>query len=93
MARATARHILITNKAVCEDIIEEINNGSDFAQAAEEYSECPSGAKGGDLGTFSRGQMVKEFDEVVFSAEIGKIYGPVKTNFGYHIIQVTQLLD
>ena len=57
----------------------------------KEYSTCPSKAQGGSLGTFGRGQMVKEFDEAVFTAEVGKVIGPVKTDFGYHLIRVDEL--
>ena len=60
-----------------------------FAELAEKFSECPSGKNGGDLGEFSPGQMVKEFDDVVFSAEIGQVHGPVETQFGFHLIEIT----
>ena len=66
-----------------------ISGGADFASLAMEHSKCPSGKQGGDLGEFSPGQMVRAFDEVVFSADIGKVYGPVQTEFGYHLIEVT----
>ncbi|MDP3919277.1 MAG: peptidylprolyl isomerase [Candidatus Omnitrophota bacterium] len=87
--QASARHILVESEQSCNDLKTEIESGGDFAQLAQQHSKCPSGEKGGDLGTFSRGQMVKEFDEVVFSAEVGKVQGPVKTQFGYHLIEVT----
>jgi len=89
MAQADARHILVESKERCQELIDEINAGADFAQLARENSLCPSKKKGGDLGTFSPGKMVKEFDEVVFNADVGLIYGPVKTEFGYHLLQVT----
>ncbi len=89
MAVADARHILVDDEAQCRELIDRIKNGEDFAALAQEYSLCPSKAKGGDLGTFSPGKMVKEFDEVVFSADVGEIYGPVKTEFGYHLLEVT----
>ena len=91
MKTATARHILVSSKEICEELKQEIENGADFAKIAKEMSECPSGADGGDLGEFSQGQMVKAFDKVVFSGEVGKIYGPVKTQFGYHLIEITSL--
>jgi peptidyl-prolyl cis-trans isomerase C len=89
MARASARHILVSNQAECEDIKEQIENGADFAELAKERSQCPSGKQGGDLGEFGPGQMVKEFDQVVFSEEVGKVCGPVQTQFGYHLIEIT----
>jgi len=60
---------------------------------AEKHSQCPSGKQGGDLGEFSPGQMVKEFDQVVFSEEVGKVLGPVQTQFGFHLIEVTNRND
>ena len=89
MASATARHILVETEEVCEDLKSAIESGKDFADVAAEFSACPSGKEGGSLGSFSPGQMVKEFDEVVFSAELDKVHGPVKTQFGYHLIEIT----
>ncbi|MBL9080311.1 MAG: peptidylprolyl isomerase, partial [Planctomycetales bacterium] len=65
------------------------SGGAKFADLAKEHSECPSGQDGGDLGEFRPGQMVPEFDKVVFSAPVNTIQGPVKTQFGYHLIEVT----
>ena len=93
MKKATARHILVSSKEICQELKEEIENGADFAVIAKDMSECPSGQEGGNLGEFTPGQMVKSFDKVVFSAEVGKIYGPVKTQFGYHLIEVTNLTE
>lgn len=89
MAAATARHILVDTEAQCLELKERINNGEDFADIAKLYSSCPSRANGGDLGRFGPGQMVKEFDQVVFSAEPNTVQGPVKTQFGYHLLEVT----
>ncbi len=89
MAKASARHILVKTEEACNDIKTKIETGGDFADMAKQHSDCPSGQKGGDLGEFSPGQMVKEFDEVVFSAEVGKVHGPIKTQFGYHLIEIT----
>lgn len=89
MARAKARHILVETEEKCEDIKKQIEDGADFAELAREHSTCPSGRQGGDLGEFSQGQMVKEFDDVVFSGDIGKVHGPVQTQFGYHLIEIT----
>jgi peptidyl-prolyl cis-trans isomerase C len=89
MQKASARHILVKTKDVCDDLKTRIEGGADFAEMAKEHSQCPSGRQGGGLGQFSPGQMVKEFDDVVFSAELGKTHGPVKTQFGYHLIEIT----
>jgi len=89
MARATARHILVASKEVCEDLKKQIEAGADFAAVAREHSTCPSGKQGGSLGEFGPGQMVKEFDQAVFSDEVGKVLGPVQTQFGYHLLEVT----
>lgn len=85
---ARARHILVASKEDCEEIKEKIQSGSDFAAMAREHSLCPSGKDGGDLGRFSPGQMVKEFDKVVFSAAVGPVHGPIKTQFGWHLIEI-----
>lgn len=89
MAKASARHILVSSEQECQGLKDQIAAGADFAELARQHSECPSGRRGGDLGEFGRGQMVREFDEVVFSAAIGEVQGPVKTQFGYHLIEVT----
>ena len=89
MATASARHILVKTQEECEDIKTQIENGTDFADMAKAHSQCPSGRQGGDLGQFSPGQMVKEFDQVVFKEEVGKVHGPVKTQFGYHLVEIT----
>ena len=89
MARAAARHILVPSEDDCNSLKKMIENGEDFAEIAKVHSKCPSGKQGGALGEFSPGQMVREFDEVVFSGEVGKVLGPVKTQFGYHLIEIT----
>lgn len=93
MAQAAARHILVESEEECLDLKQQIENGTDFAELARKHSKCPSGAQGGALGTFGPGQMVREFDEVVFSAPVGKVQGPVKTQFGYHLVEVTHRVD
>lgn len=93
MAQAAARHILVGSEDICSDLKDQISNGADFAELAQEHSQCPSGAQGGALGTFGPGQMVREFDEVVFSAPVGEVQGPVKTQFGYHLVEVTERED
>ncbi len=93
MAKAAARHILVETEEACLDLKKQIEGGSDFAAVAAEHSRCPSGKDGGALGTFGRGAMVPEFDEVVFSAPVGEVQGPVKTQFGYHLLEVTMRVD
>jgi peptidyl-prolyl cis-trans isomerase C len=89
MAQANARHILVSTEDQCNDLKTLITDGADFAAIAAEHSSCPSGKQGGDLGSFTPGQMVKEFDTVVFNDTIGEVHGPVKTQFGYHLIEIT----
>ncbi len=93
MATATARHILVDTEEQCQALKDEIAGGADFAELAKEHSSCPSGSKGGDLGEFGPGMMVKEFDDVVFTADINSVQGPVKTQFGYHLLEVTARSD
>jgi len=93
MAQATARHILVDSEELCEELKTTITDGGDFAEVAREHSSCPSSAKGGDLGSFGPGQMVAEFDAVVFSADLNVVQGPVKTQFGYHLLEVTSRTD
>ena len=93
MATATARHILVEAQDECENIKTEIENGADFAALAKQHSKCPSGQQGGDLGEFTSGQMVKEFDQVVFGEELGKVHGPIQTQFGFHLIEITSRVE
>lgn len=86
-----AKHILVSEEDKCNEILEAITNGSTtFEDAAKEFSTCPSNAQGGSLGEFGRGQMVPEFDQAAFAAEVGQVIGPVKTQFGYHLIKVEE---
>lgn len=93
MANATARHILVPSEDQCNDLKKQIEDGADFGEIAQKNSSCPSKAQGGDLGSFGPGQMVPEFDKVVFSAPINEVQGPVKTQFGYHLLEVTSRTD
>ena len=93
MARASARHLLVATEAQCNEIKAQIEAGADFAAMAKKYSSCPSSRDGGDLGEFGRGMMVPEFDKVVFSAPLNVVQGPVKTQFGYHLLEVTSRTD
>ena len=87
-ATATARHILVSSEQECLKLKQRIENGEDFGEVAKENSSCPSGKNGGSLGTFREGAMVKPFNDVVFSAELNKVHGPVQTRFGYHLIEI-----
>ncbi|MFT5395836.1 MAG: peptidyl-prolyl cis-trans isomerase C [Gammaproteobacteria bacterium] len=93
MAKASARHILVDSEDQCASLKLQIEDGADFAEVAKENSSCPSGRSGGDLGEFGPGQMVKEFDDVVFSGELSTVHGPVKTQFGYHLLEITSRED
>lgn len=93
MARAQARHILVATEQQALDLKNQIAEGADFADLAKQHSTCPSGARGGDLGEFSPGQMVREFNDVCFNEEVGVVHGPVQTQFGYHLIEVTKRED
>ncbi|AOY75237.1 peptidylprolyl isomerase [Clostridium formicaceticum] len=87
-AAAKASHILVDTEEKAESILKEINEGLSFEEAASKYSSCPSKAQGGNLGEFSKGKMVPEFEEAVFNMEKGEISKPVKTQFGYHLIKL-----
>jgi peptidyl-prolyl cis-trans isomerase C len=89
MAKARARHILVDTEEKCQSLKDEIAGGADFSDLAKEHSSCPSGQQGGDLGEFGPGMMVKEFDDVVFTADLNSVEGPVQTQFGYHLLEVT----
>lgn len=85
----TASHILVDTEEKANEILEDINGGLSFEDAAAQYSSCPSKQAGGALGQFGRGQMVQEFEDAVFAMQVGEISAPVKTQFGYHIIKLT----
>lgn len=89
MARtAAALHILVKTEKEAISVLEKLKKGANFQQLAKQHSTCPSKKKGGDLGEFKKGQMVPAFDKAVFSGELLKPLGPIKTKFGYHIIKV-----
>jgi peptidyl-prolyl cis-trans isomerase C len=96
---ATASHILVKDPSLAQSLLERLQDGPQdnledrFAREAGNYSECPSKSKGGSLGTFKPGQMVKEFNDAVFNGPVGVIQGPVKTQFGYHLILVTDRVE
>lgn len=83
-----AAHILVKSENQARDLLSRVNCGESFAELAKKYSDCPSGKKGGDLGWFARGQMVKEFEDACFGGQKGVTVGPVKTQFGYHLIKI-----
>jgi parvulin-like peptidyl-prolyl isomerase len=83
-------HILVKTEQEAKAIVEKLNKGEKFATIAQTVSLCPSGKKGGDLGTFTRGKMVKEFETAAFTLQKGETSGPVKTKFGYHIIKLSE---
>jgi peptidyl-prolyl cis-trans isomerase C len=87
--KARARHILVKTIEECNQLKSKIEAGTPFADAAKLSSLCPSGRRsGGDLGEFRQGQMVPEFDRVVFAEAVGVVHGPIKTQFGYHLIEI-----
>ncbi len=89
-----ARHILVKSEDEAKKLLEEIKGGKSFADAAKEVSLCPSGRDGGDLGFFKKGVMVKPFEDAAFAMkEIGEISEPVQTQFGWHLIQLTGMID
>ena len=91
--KVQARHILVGDKDLAEEIKKKIDDGEEFSKLAEEFSECPSKKRGGDLGWFGKGAMVRPFEVAAFTADEGEIVGPVKTEFGYHIIYVYEIQD
>lgn len=90
--KVNASHILVKTIEQANELLYDIKNGGQsFEALAKQYSECPSGKKGGELGWFGRNQMVKEFENACFNAEKGDIIGPVKTQFGFHIIKINDM--
>ncbi|WP_370980963.1 peptidylprolyl isomerase [Agaribacterium sp. ZY112] len=87
MKRASARHILVKTKSEAEKLKQQLAQGADFGTLARKHSQCPSKREDGNLGEFSPGQMVKAFDSVVFNKPILTVHGPIKTQFGYHLIE------
>lgn len=88
-----ASHLLVKTEEEAAKLREEILAGKDFAEVAAQVSMCPSGRDGGDLGFFGKGQMVKEFEDACFSMEVGEVSNPIKTQFGYHLIKLTDTQD
>ena len=80
-------HILVEKLSVAQEVLQKLNSGESFAKLAEQYSIDGSRKRGGDLGEFGKGMMVKEFEQAAFALEKGQVSGIVKTQFGYHIIK------
>ena len=86
-----ASHILVNTEQEANNLLSQIKGGKKFEKLAKKHSQCPSGKKGGDLGFFTRGKMVPEFENAVFNMNVGQVSAPVKTQFGYHLIKVTDV--
>jgi peptidyl-prolyl cis-trans isomerase C len=82
-----ARHILVEKEFEAQDLVKKLGEGKSFEELARKFSKCPSGKRGGDLGEFGRGRMVPSFEEAAFALEVNQVSGPVRTQFGYHLIQ------
>ena len=85
--------MLVETEQQCQTLKDEIEAGSDFTEIAGKRSKCPSGQQGGALGEFGPGQMVPEFDRAVFNEEVGKVHGPIQTQFGFHLVEITSRTD
>lgn len=89
VSKVRASHILVEKQSQALKVLEELNAGKGFKELARKYSTCPSRKRGGDLGFFGRGRMIHEFEKAVFVLKMGEVSGPVKTQFGYHVIKKT----
>jgi peptidyl-prolyl cis-trans isomerase C len=88
-----ASHILVKTEDEAKKLYDDIQNGVSFAEIARKVSLCPSGQNGGDLGFFGKGMMVKPFEDAAFALEVGEVSHPVQTQFGWHLIQLTDKAD
>ena len=89
MSQVTAQHILVDHEYEITDLLKKIDDGKSFEELARDYSNCPSGKDGGSLGPFGKGMMVKPFEQAAFALNVGEVSGPVKTQFGFHLIKRT----
>jgi len=89
MSTIAAKHILVEQEFEAKDIQKKLDEGTSFEDLARDFSKCPSGQSGGDLGNFGRGMMVKPFEDAAFALEVGEVSGIVKTQFGFHLIKRT----
>lgn len=85
--KISARHILVSQKFEAEDILKKLEQGEKFEKLAQDFSQCGSAAQGGNLGEFSKGMMVADFEKVAFNLDVNETSAPVQTQFGFHIIQ------
>lgn len=81
------RHILVEQEYEAKDLLRKLEQGVAFEELARKFSRCPSSAQGGDLGSFGKGRMVEPFEEAAFALQIGQVSAPVRTRFGYHLIE------
>lgn len=97
MPTASARHILVDDETLCQELKAQIEGGADFEDLAAEHSTCPSGLLGGmlggGLGELKPGAMAKEIDDVVFHKELGVLHGPIQSPYGYHLIEIMERKD
>jgi peptidyl-prolyl cis-trans isomerase C len=89
MLRALVRHILVDREETCEELKDKILRGADFAKMARQHSKCPSAELGGALGEVAQGELAPEFDKIAFQTKVGEICGPIRTKYGYHLMEVT----
>ena len=87
MSEISAKHILVEQEYEAQDLVKKLKDGDTFDNLAKKFSRCPSGQRGGDLGSFGRGRMVPSFEEAAFALEVDEVSAPVRTQFGYHLIQ------
>ncbi len=87
MSKVKAQHILVENQYEADDLLKKLESGTSFDELAKTYSKCPSGKSGGNLGEFGRGVMVPAFEDATFALAVGAVSGPVRTQFGYHLIK------
>jgi peptidyl-prolyl cis-trans isomerase C len=89
MSKISASHILVEKEYEADDVLKKLSEGNSFESLAKAVSKCPSSSEGGDLGSFSKGQMVEPFEKAAFALQVGETSGKVRTQFGYHIIKRT----
>lgn len=93
MKTAIVRHILVKDRALAEQLKKKLQSGADFAKIAQQYSTCNSAKRGGELGEVKKGQLVSVIDKLVFSAAERKLHGPVKSPFGFHLLEIKFRMD
>jgi len=88
MPKAIVRHILVKDRVLCEQLKTRLAKGEEFAKLAKQFSTCNSAKRGGELGEISKGQLVRPIDNVVFTKVEHVVHGPVKSQFGFHLVEV-----